>query len=240
MCSYGGQKDAHPIEYVSAIIHADAVAANARLSQAFYNYLKTTYDLSKILRGRGSCDRVSNDAALQANTMDMLEKQWAASKTEVIHVAWSNAPGENAASDAKVTAAATAAAVPTAAANQKYVFCHSAWDAGSTVPAGTVMYVSDIFPAEMPPPLTPHPGHPLPPNANSAQINKTSALQTSFFAFLQKQYGYKDSGNYPVSCATSFPPTAGGLQSAQDNKQKTEEGVKQQKGQLVETGWKSQ
>jgi len=170
-----------------------------------------------------------------------LEKQWAASKTEVIHVAWTNAAAENAAINANLASAATAAAVPTAAANQKYVFCHSAWAAGSTVPAGTVMYVSDIFPADMPPPVVHVPGHaPPPPNANGAQINRTNALQTSFFAFLQKQYGYKDSGNYPTTCATSFPPTAGGLQSAQSNKQKTEDGVRQLNGQIVETGWKTQ
>jgi len=140
-------------------------------------------------------------------------------------------------------AAAQTAALqaPTAAANQKYVFCHSAWAAGSTVPAGTVMYVSDIFPADMPPPVVHVPGHaPPPPNANGTQINRTNALQTSFFAFLQKQYGYKDSGNYPTTCATSFPPTAGGLQSAQSNKQKTEDGVRQLNGQIVETNWKTQ
>jgi hypothetical protein len=49
-----------------------------------------------------------------------------------------------------------------------------------------------------------------------------------------------DSGNYPTTCATSFPPTAGGLQSAQNNKQNTEDGVRQLKGQIVETGWKTQ
>ena len=216
------------------------MAANAHLSQAFINYMKTTYDLSKIQGGRGHCDRVSDDPAAQANGMDVQEKQWAASKTEVIHVAWTDAPGENAAIDAKVAAASTAAAVPTAAANQNYVFCKSAWAEGSNVPAGIVMYVSDIFPAEMPPPAAPRPGHPSPPNANSAQLTKTYALQNSFFAFLQKQYSYKDSGNYPVSCATTFPPTAGGLQSAQKNKQQVEDEVKQQKGRIVETGWKNQ
>jgi hypothetical protein len=150
------------------------------------------------------------------------------------------AAGGNAAV-AQAAAAATAAATPTAAANQKYVFCHSAWAAGTTVPAGTVIYVSDIFPADMPPPVTHVPGHAPPPaNANGAQINRTNALQTSFFAFLQKQYGYKDSGNYPTTCATSFPPTAGGLQSAQSNKQKTEAGVRQLNGKIVETGWKTQ
>jgi hypothetical protein len=102
------------------------------------------------------------------------------------------------------------------------------------------MYVSDVFPADMPPPPKPTPGHPPSPYANSAQVNKTYAIQASFFAFLQKQYGYKDSGNYPTTCATSFPPTAGGLQSAQKNKQTTEDGVKQLNGKIVETAWKGQ
>jgi uncharacterized protein YdeI (BOF family) len=87
--------------------------------------------------------------------------------------------------------------------------------------------------------MKPTPGHPLPRNANSAQINKTYALQASFFAFLQKKYGYKDSGNYPTTCATTFPPTAGGLQSAQRNKQMTEDGVVQLNGKIVESGWKN-
>ncbi|MGH9695423.1 MAG: hypothetical protein ACRD5Z_14835, partial [Bryobacteraceae bacterium] len=239
LCTYSGQKDVHSIEYVSPVVYGAATAAS-QLSQAFYNYLKTTYDLSKIQRGRGGCESFPKEPAAQANSMGMLEKQWAASKTEVTHVAWTNAPAENAAIDTKVAATATAAAVPTAAESQKYVFCHSAWAAGSTVPAGTVMYVSDIFPAEMPPPPAPRPGHPLPPNANSAQLTRTYALQSSFFAFLQKQFSYKDSGNYPVTCATGFPPTAGGLRTAQQNKQQTEDGVKQVNGRIVETGWKNQ
>jgi hypothetical protein len=233
LCMYYGQKDAHQITYVSPMVYTGAPP-----SQAFFNYLNTNYDLSKIQHAAGHCDRYSSDPATQANSVDMLEKQWAASKTEVIHINWTNSPAENAAATAKLASEATAAAVPTAAANQNYVFCHSAWAPGTKAEAAaTVMYVSDIFPADMPPPLTPKPGHPLPANANGAQINRTYALQISFFAFLQKQYGFKDSGNYPTTCATSFPPTAGGLQSAQSNKQTTEDGVRQLSGQVVETGW---
>lgn len=237
LCMYYGQKDAHTITYVSPMVYTGASP-----SQAFFNYLKTTYDLSKILHAGGHCDRYSSDPATQANSVDMLEKQWAASKTEVIHINWTNSPAENAAATAKLSSAATAAAVPTAAANQNYVFCHSEWAPGTkTEAAATVMYVSDIFPEVMPPPLTHVPGHPPPPaNANGALINKTNALQTAFFTFLQKQYGYRDSGNYPTTCATTFPPTAGGLQSAQNNKQTTEDGVRQLNGKLVDTGWKNQ
>jgi hypothetical protein len=237
LCMYYGQKDAHQITYVSPMVYTGAPP-----NQAFFNYLTTNYDLSKILHAGGHCDRYSSDPATQANSVDMLEKQWAASKTEVIHVNWTNSPAENAAATAKLASAATAAAVPTAAANQNYVFCHSEWAPGTKAEAAaSVMYVSDIFPADMPPPVTHLPGHPPPPaNANGAQINRTYALQRSFFAFLQKQYGFKDSGNYPTTCATSFPPTAGGLQSAQNNKQTTEDGVRQLNGKIVETGWKTQ
>jgi hypothetical protein len=236
LCMYYGQKDAHPITYVSPMVYT-----GANPSQAFMKYLTTNYDLSKIMHASGHCDRYSSDAATRANSMDMLEKQWAASKTELIHVAWTDSPAENAAATATLASAAAAAAVPTAAANQNYIFCHSAWAPGTMAQAAaSVMYVSDIFPEVMPPPLTPSPGHPLPPNANGALINKTYALQASFFRFLQKQYGFKDSGNYPTTCATTFPPTAGGLQSAKNNKQTSEEGVTQLKGQIVETGWKNQ
>jgi hypothetical protein len=235
LCMYYGQKDAHPITYVSPMVYTGAPP-----SQAFFNYLKTTYDLSKIQHAAGHCDRYSSDPATQANSVDMLEKQWAASKTEVIHINWTNSPAENAAATAKLASEATAAAVPTAAANQNYVFCHSAWAPGTKAEAAaTVMYVSDIFPADMPPPLTPKPGHPLPANANGAQINRTYALQTSFFAFLQKQYGYK-SGNYPVDCRTGYPPTVAGLQNAEKYKQQFEDEAKRNRGQIVETGWKSQ
>jgi len=74
----------------------------------------------------------------------------------------------------------------------------------------------------------------------TARINRINALQTSFFAFLQKKYGYKDSGNYPVDCRTGYPPTVAGLQNAEKYKQQFEDEAKQNRGQIVETGWKDQ
>lgn len=157
-----------------------------------------------------------------------------------ITVDWTYTPAQ--AAEAKTAEAAEAAhtaaqQAPTAAANQKYVWCRSDWagTTGTLMPVGSVMYLSDIFPADMPPPLKPT-GKPMPANANGALINRTNALQTSFVAFLQKQYGYKGSG----SCSVSDPPTVAGQQNAQKNKQQFEDLAKQNRGQIVETGWKTQ
>jgi hypothetical protein len=235
LCRYQGQKDAHPIMYVTPIIHTDAGAST--INQAFYTYMTTTYDLSKIQYGSGYCRQVSSSADQQAYTMSSLEKQWAASKTEVTHIDWSDTPAEVAATDAKVASAASAAAVPTAAANQNYAWCNSAWagTAGTMMPAGTVMYFSDVFVAAAPPP---------PPGGKTGngwgQRNASAALQTPFFAFLQKKYGDKDSSNYPVDCRLGYPPAAGGLRSAQSAKQQFEDLAKQNKARIVETGWKNQ
>ena len=228
LCRYYGQKDAHPITYVTPIIYTGAPP-----NQAFFNYLNTTFDLSKIQYGTGSCRRYSNDPATQANSVDMLEKQWAASKTEVIHVDWTNSPSENATATAKLASAATAAAVPTAAANQHYVFCNSA----RVEVAGAVEYFSDIFPAVTLPQAPAGGGK----GGNGGEyVTAVSAFQRPFFAFLQKQYGYKDSGNYPTECAITYPPTAGGLQQAQAAKRQLQDLARQNKGQVVETGWKNQ
>jgi hypothetical protein len=236
LCRYQGQKDAHPIMYVTPIIRTDAAAST--INQAFYTYMTTTYDLSKIQYGSGYCRQVSSSADQQAFTMSTLEKQWAASKTEVIRVNWTYRPGEVAAINAKVASAASAAAVPTASANQNYAWCNSAWagTAGTMMPAGTVMYFSDVFVAVAPPP---------PPAGSKTgngwgQRNASGALQTPFFAFLQKKYRYNDASNYPVECRLGYAPTAGGLQSAQSAKQQFEDLAKQNRARIVETGWKNQ
>jgi hypothetical protein len=235
-----------------ALVTSSAAVANGThgLSDHFSAYVRQNYKVNDNATagaiGSGSCQRFSNDAATRANSMDMLQKQWASSNIESIHVNWTNSPAENAAIDAKLagaaSVAATAAATATAAPNQQYVWCNSAWGgtAGTMMPAGTIMYFSDVFPADMPPPLTPSPGHPLPANADGARINRINALQTAFFVVLQKKYGYKDSGNYPVDCRTGYPPSAAGLQNAQKYKQQFEDLAKQNRGQVVETGWKNQ
>ncbi len=244
LCRYRVLKDASQpvlgsLMYYALIVSGDATPNN--MAEHFVGYVRQNYPAVKdVTVLQAYCARSPDDAPGRANAMDMLQQQWASSHTEAINIKWTDSPAENAAIDANAASAAAAAAVPTAAATQRYVFCQSEWAPATSDATGTVMYVSDVFPADMPPALTRTGGHPLPPNANSAQINRISALQASFFAFLQKRYGYEDSGGYPVSCAAGFPPTAGGLQSAQHDKQTTEDGVKQRKGQVVETGWKDQ
>jgi hypothetical protein len=234
-----------------AVLPSSAATASTR-AKHFGAYVWQNYKVSGQVYDNGTsagnasgyCTRLSNDATTRANSMDMYLKQWASSSIEAIRVNWSDTPAEDAAIDAKLagaaSVAATAAATPTAAANQNYVWCNSAWGgtAGTMMPAGTVMYFSDVFPADMPPPPTATPGHPLSPNSNGPQINRINALQTSFFVFLQKKYGYKDAGNYPVDCRTGYPPGVAGLQSAQKYKQQFEDEAKRNRGQIVETGWK--
>jgi hypothetical protein len=236
LCRYQGQKDAHPIVYVTPIIRTDAAAGT--INQAFYTYMTTTYDLSKIQYGSGYCRQVSSSPDQQAFTISTLEKQWAASKTEVIHVNWTGTSGEIAATNARVASAASEAAVPTAAANQNYAWCNSAWagTAGTMMPPGTVMYFSDVFVAVAP--ASPPPGSKT--GNGWGQRNASAALQTPFFEFLQKKYRYNDASNYPVECRLGYPPTAGGLESAQRAKQQFEDLAKQNRARIVETGWKNQ
>jgi len=231
LCRYYGQKDAHPIMYVTPIIHESTLG---HLPDRFYTYMQTTYDFSKIQHGTEQCRRVFNDAAGQANTMDMLEKQWAASKTEVIHLTWTDSAAENAAIDAKAASAASSAAsaataaMPPARADEYYVVCASGRD-------GPVVYYSDIF-AAAPPPGTP----PTRTKSGPVVMFPTGSFRTPFFTFLQRKYGFQGSGNYPVECGADFPPTAAGFQNAQRYKLSLQDQTRQNKAQIVETGWENQ
>lgn len=232
LCRYQGQQDAHPIIYVTPIIRSTSALA-ADISQNFNKYMTASYDLSKIQYGRGYCQQVSASADQQAYTLSQLQAQWTASKTVVTNIDWTDTPAENAAVDAKMAASAAAAAVPTAAADQHYVFCNSA----RVEVAGGVEYFSDIFPAVTLPEQAAGGGK----GGNGGNhVNAVAAFQRPFFAFLQKTYGYKDSGNYPTECAIGYPPTAGGLQQAQAAKKQLQDLARQHKAQIVETGWKNQ
>jgi hypothetical protein len=223
LCRFQGQQDGHPIMYVTPIIHTTAAAGT--IHQDFYTYVTTTYDLSKVQYGSGYCEQVSSSPAQQAYTMSLIEKQWVASKTVVTHIDWTDTPAEVAATNAKVSSAAAAAAVPTAAADQNYVVCASERD-------GPVIYVSEVFTGVMPP---------APAGASRgngwAQRADEAAFQAPFLAFLQKKYAFKSGSNYPVECGVTFAPNAGGLQAAQKYKQSLEDLAKQNKKQIVETGW---
>ena len=232
LCRYQGQQDGHPIIYVTPIIRTGA-SASGDISQNFNKYMAATYDLSLIQYGRGYCQAVSASADQQAFTMSQLKTQWAASKTVVTNVDWTDTAAEIAATDAKMAASATAASVPTAAANQHYVFCNSA----RVEVAGAVEYFSDIFPAVT---LPQQPAGGGKGGNGGDYVNAVGAFQRPFFAFLQKTYGYKDSGNYPTECAISYPPTAGGLQQAQAAKQQLQDLARRHQARIVETGWKDQ
>ena len=236
-CRSWGENGTHQTVYVTPFIHTDAAAST--IHQAYYNYMHATYPVDKLGHESDYCRTASADAGQRAFQLSTQEKQWATSNPawEVIHIDWAYTPAEVAATNAKMASAATAAAEPTAAANQNYVWCNSAWagTAGTMMPAGTVMYFSDVFAATAPPP---------PAGAKTGngwgQRNAAGALQTPFFAFLQKNYSYKDAGNYPVECRLGYPPTAGGLESAQKAKQDFEDLARKNRGQVVETGWKNQ
>ena len=227
LCRFQGQKDGHPIMYVTPIIHTDAAAGT--INQAFYTYMTATYDTSKIQYGSGYCRQVGASADQQALTMSTLEKQWAASKTEVTHVNWTDSPADLAATNAKVASAAAtvAAATATASPTASYVVCASAR-------AGPVVYFSDIFTADLP-----------------AQSGKTGnggqaevilgKIRNAYFVFLQQKYSFKDNSNYPVECSGLSGLTgAASLRAAQVYEQSLKDLANQQKHQIVETGWKYQ
>jgi hypothetical protein len=231
LCRYQGQEDGHPIIYVTPIIHTSAGASD--ISQNFNKYMTVTYDLSMVQSGGGYCQPVSASADQQAYTMSQLKAQWAASKTVVTQVDWTDTPAEVAAINSKLAASAAAAAVPTAPADQHYVFCNS----GRVEVAGGVEYFSDVFPA-VTLPQQPASGGKM---GNGGDYrNAVAAFQRPFLAFLQKRYGFKDSGNYPTECAIRYPPTAGGLQQAQAAKKQLRDLALQHKAQIIETGWKNQ
>jgi len=248
MCSYRDVKDPYKpalgsLMYYALIPSSEATANGpGGIAVHFTAYVRQNYKVNDNATagavGAGGCQRFSNDPASRANSMDMTLKQWASSNIESILVNWTNTPAENAAIDAKLAGAAsaeaTAAATLTAAANQNYAWCSSEWagTAGTMMPAGTVMYFSDVFPTTPPPqpPPTQKTGN------GSAQIAAQSAASTPFSAFLQKKYGYKNG----VRCAVTYPPTLAGQQNAQKYKQEFEDLATHNNGRIVETGWKDQ
>jgi hypothetical protein len=127
-----------------------------------------------------------------------------------------------------VILSASAAALPAYAAagqaaspDQHYVYCMS----GGT---GPVMYFSDIFAAV---PTSPVTG----PHAGRSGFPEFSA---PFLQFLQKKYGYKENSSSPTTCRAIFSPNDAGLRAAQTTRQAAEDLARQNKMQVVETGWK--
>ena len=90
------------------------------------------------------------------------------------------------------------------------------------------MYFSDIFAAVPTSPVVrPHAGR-----------NGFPEFSAPFLAFLQKKYGYKENSNAPTVCRAIYNPNAAGLHAAQATRQAAEDLARQNKTQIVETGWK--
>jgi hypothetical protein len=138
-------------------------------------------------------------------------------------------PGQRANTQAGVAAACAAAASaatalaqdPEAAPDQHYVYCISSG-------IGPVVYFSDIFAAVPTSPIAgPHAGR-----------NGFPEFSAPFVAFLEKKYGYKENSSAPAMCRAIFSPNAAGLHAAQTTRQAAEDLARQNKMQVVETGWK--
>jgi hypothetical protein len=233
-CRSWGENGTHETVYVTPFIHTDAAAGT--IQQAYYTYMHATYPVDKLVRESDFCRAQSADPGQQAFSLSSQEKQWASSNPpwEVIHINWTYTPAEVAATNAKVASASTAAAAsaaavaPPASANEYYVVCASGR-------AGPAVYYSDIFAA------APLPGtQPTRTKSGPLVMFPTGFFQAPFFAFLQKKYGFKSDSNYPVECGANFAPTTAGFQNAQRYKESLQDLAKQNKAQIVETGWKNQ
>jgi hypothetical protein len=225
---------ANEVTYITPIFQADWDSATVSMAFDFYMRDHFVRDLNlSDLSPRCNAQSPALQASMYQTAM-ISNKRTGHSVT----VDWSYTPAQAAeartaeSADAAKTAAAQA---PTAPANQVYVWCNSSWagTAGTMMPAGTVMYFSDVFAAVPPQPLGPGSGH----GNGGAQRAAMAAFQTPYLAFLQKKYGYKDGG---ADCRPLYPPTVAGLQAAQKAKQDFEDLAKQNRGQVVETGWKNQ
>lgn len=214
-CYYHGQKITHDfsapadnqIVYVTPIFQASSFD----VTRAFKSYMLTAYDLSKIEGATSGCD-----VDVQANVVDSQEKQWKASKTEVIHVNWTGSPAELA--TATATAAATAPA--TASAGGPFISCSTRGT------AGVAIYVTGIFQTTLPIKHMP----------NGAKFVDQSVLD-HFYAYLTEQ-GYKFTPGSNGGCDVS--PTEAAAEAAQHTRIHGGNGSCGYCGfKVVETGWKN-
>jgi hypothetical protein len=221
LCRFQGQRDGHPIMYVTPIIHTTSAAST--ITQDFYTYMTKSYDLSKVQYGSGYCRQVSASADQQAYTMSSLEKQWAASKTEVTRIDWTDTPSEVAAINAKVAPPVAPAASPASASPSQpglpFISCSSSGGAGIDT------YYTGVF-------QTAHPVRRLP---NGGFLVDQSVLDR-FYAYLtQKGYKFKPGSNY----GCDVKPTEAEAKAAQ-HKRAYEGGACSTCGKVVETGWKDE
>jgi hypothetical protein len=122
VCTYLDLKDASKPAMGSVVYYAVFASSDDDMSHGLTNHFngyvqqnyKVTSNYNSGNSGTGYCRRVSDDAAGRANSMDMMEKQWASSKTEAVHVQWTDTPAQDAIIDAKLAAAKASPAVPPA------------------------------------------------------------------------------------------------------------------------------
>jgi hypothetical protein len=216
LCRYQGQKNGHPAAYVTPMFSTGAPERTATV--AFVHYMEATYDVDKLQQGSGYCKTVSNSADQRAYTMSLIEKQWTASHTEVIRVAWTNSPGQPAADTAAAEPVASPMQAPAASSSSTglYLFC-------SSEPDGPIVYFSDFFVAD------PDPGGP-----RGVSFRNVSA---AYFAFLKQKYAFNSGSNYPTGCLNATRTDAG-MRYAQTHKQQMEDQYRKTGKQIVETGWR--
>jgi hypothetical protein len=233
LCRFQGQRDGHPIMYVTPIIQTTAAAGN--INQDFYNYMRATYDIDKIQFGSGYCRQVSSSPDQQAFTMSTLEKQWAASKTEVTRLDWTDTPAEVAAINSKPAPAAAPVAAPAATSN---VAAPSAPLASSTTASaapggGTFVICATSGGPGMDTYLTGAFQTTRVRHSPSGGNLVDQSILDDFYAYLkQKGYNFKPGSNY--GCAVK--PTEA---EAKADEQKRQSGCSNC-GKIVETGWKPQ
>jgi hypothetical protein len=213
-CYYHGQKITHDLSapadnqivYVTPIFQASSF----NVLQAFKSYMPTAYDLSKIEGATSGCD-----VDVQANVVDSQEKQWKASKTEVVHVNWTGTPAEVAAA----TAAAAAMVPASAPTGGPFISCSTRGTQGVSI------YVSGIFQTSLPIKHLP----------NGAKLVDQSVLD-HFYAYLTQQ-GYKFTPGSNQGCDVS--PTEAAAEAAQHTRIHGGNGGCGYCGfKVVETGWK--
>ena len=234
-CVYRGQKATHDltapadnqIVYVTPIFHA-AESTLGKVIQAFKTYMTTAYDLSKIQGPTAGCN-----SDVQASSVDSQEKQWAASKTEVIHVNWTDSPADS--------TAAAAAATPTAAATAQPLSAQSAtfFISCSTSPdAGIDTYYTGVFDIGAKPgsgKVTPYAVGVYVGGTWMVPAVSSQSVLDHFQAYLtQKGYKFKPGS----SSACDVKPTEAAAKAAQ-HKRAYEGGGCSTCGKVVETGWKN-
>lgn len=219
LCRYQGQQDGRPVVFVAPIIHTDHGASD--ISMDFNKFMKANYDIDKIQQGGGYCRTVSNSPDQQAYTMDQLDKQWAASKTVVTRLSWTDSPSEIAATNARLSTAAAAASAATAGG--PYISCST----GSG--PGVDTYFTGVF-------RTTRPIRHMP---NGASIVDPSILN-DFHAYLKQQgYNFKPGSNGSCDVKTTEEAT----EAAQHTRAYGGNGGLGVNccgnGKVVETGWKA-